>query len=101
MNPYRVPAERPGDPPAPRRKLWRTERHLLPAMCGAWTAYLALQAFACTPPQTAQQAAAEGAYGAALLRCVDEATTLAESKACRARVDEAWGITQTGKDGGR
>ncbi len=55
---------------------------------------------ACTPPASAQQAAAEGAYGAALLRCVDEAETLAESKACRARVDEAWGITQTAVDGG-
>ncbi|MCW5834507.1 MAG: hypothetical protein KIS78_19050 [Labilithrix sp.] len=54
----------------------------------------------CTTPATAQQAAAEGAYGAALLRCVDEAETLAESKACRARVDEQWGITQTATDGG-
>lgn len=50
---------------------------------------------------TAEQAAAEGAYGAALLKCVDDATTLAESKACRARVDAQWGVVQTGKDGGR
>lgn len=55
----------------------------------------------CKPPQTIEQAAAEGAYGAALLRCVDEATTLQESKACRERVDREWGITQIGKDGGR
>lgn len=55
---------------------------------------------ACTPPATAQQAAAEGAYGAALLRCVDEAETLEQSKACRASVDEQWGITQTATDGG-
>ncbi|MBX3202324.1 MAG: hypothetical protein KF894_29620 [Labilithrix sp.] len=54
----------------------------------------------CTPPASAQQAAAEAAYGAALLRCVDEAGTLAESKACRARVDAEWGITQTASDGG-
>lgn len=46
-------------------------------------------------------AAAEAAYGAALLRCVDEAKTLAESKACRARVDAEWRITQTATDGGR
>jgi len=56
----------------------------------------------CKPAQapTAAQVAAEGAYGAALLRCVDEAKTLAESKACRARVDAAWEITQTATDGG-
>ena len=47
---------------------------------------------ACTPPQTAEQAAAEGAYGAALVDCVERASTLAESKACRARVDAAWGV---------
>lgn len=56
----------------------------------------------CSSPQpTAAQVAAEGAYGAALLKCVDDAKTLQESKACRARVDAEWGITQTAKDGGR
>jgi hypothetical protein len=45
------------------------------------------------------ETAAEIAYGAALMRCVDEAKTLAESKSCRARVDAEWGIVQfTGKD---
>jgi hypothetical protein len=45
---------------------------------------------------------AEAAYGAALLRCVDQATTLAESRECRRHVDGAYGITQTvAKDGGR
>ncbi len=44
--------------------------------------------------QSAGPAAAEAAYGAALLRCVDEAETLAESKACRARVDADWKIVQ-------
>lgn len=43
----------------------------------------------CTAPA---KAAAETAYGASLLRCVDQAATLAESKACRARVDAAWGV---------
>ncbi len=39
---------------------------------------------------------AEAAYTAALVRCVDKAETLAESRACRASVDSSWGI----KDGG-
>jgi hypothetical protein len=51
-------------------------------------------------PPTAAQVAAEGAYGAALLQCVDQAKTLADSKACRAKVDAQYGVTQTGKDGG-
>lgn len=57
----------------------------------------------CGPRQpTAAQVAAEAAYGAALLQCVDQAKTLAESKACRARVDAEWGVVQTpSKDGGR
>lgn len=45
-------------------------------------------------PLSQQQAAAEGVYGAALLKCVDDAKTLAESKACRARVNSEWGIVQ-------
>ncbi len=45
-------------------------------------------------------AAAEAAYTADHLRCVDKATTLAESKACRADVDRRYGIVQTTKDGG-
>ncbi|HVG83522.1 MAG TPA: hypothetical protein VM820_03355 [Vicinamibacterales bacterium] len=50
---------------------------------------------------TAAQAAAEGAYGAALVQCVDQAKTLAESKSCRAQVDAEWGVVQVGRDGGR
>lgn len=49
---------------------------------------------------TPAQVAAEASYGAALLACVEEAKTLAESKACRAKVDAAWGVTQTATDGG-
>jgi hypothetical protein len=41
-------------------------------------------------------AATEGAYTAALLRCVDKSATLAESKACRSGVDAQFGV----KDGG-
>ena len=41
-------------------------------------------------------------YQAALLRCVDQAQTLAESKACRQLVDAQYGITETAsKDAGR
>jgi hypothetical protein len=61
------------------------------------------QVAGCQPvPLTHAQAAAEGAYGAALLQCVDDAQTLAESKACRARVDAEWHVVQTPtKEGGR
>ena len=41
-------------------------------------------------------ASAEAAYTTALLRCVDQSSTLAESKACRALVDAKYGV----KDGG-
>ncbi len=53
----------------------------------------------CRPTQAPNEAqvATEAAYGASLIRCVDEAKTLAESKACRAKVDAAWGIQQTEK----
>lgn len=39
------------------------------------------------------ETAAERKYGAQQKACVAEAGTLAESRACRARVDLAWGIT--------
>lgn len=34
-------------------------------------------------------------YTAAQIRCVDKATTLAESKACRRAVDAEYGVTET------
>lgn len=43
-------------------------------------------------------ASAEDAYRAELLRCVDKARTLPESKACRASVDARWGISDGGVD---
>lgn len=46
-------------------------------------------------PPTVQQAAAEGAYTAELVACVEEAKTLAESKACRAEVNKRWGVVET------
>lgn len=44
---------------------------------------------ACTPRTPAQ---AEAAYTAELLRCVDRAATLAASRACRAEVNQRWGV---------
>ena len=37
-------------------------------------------------------ASAEAAYTGELLRCVDKAETLAESRACRAEVDKRWKV---------
>lgn len=51
--------------------------------------FVARVAAGCSGPA---KTAAETAYGASLLRCVDEARTLAESKACRAAVDARWGV---------
>jgi hypothetical protein len=42
----------------------------------------------------------EAAYTGELLRCVDEASTLAESRECRARVNARWRITETARDAG-
>ena len=44
--------------------------------------------------------ASEAAYTAALLRCVDEASTLQQSRDCRRHVDEDYGVTVTSRDGG-
>ncbi len=49
---------------------------------------------ACSPAATA-----EADYTARLMRCVDKAETLAESKSCRAGVDTKLGVNQK-KDGG-
>ncbi len=42
--------------------------------------------------------AAEAAYTAALVRCVDKAETLSESRACRSAVDAKWGLKDAGSD---
>jgi len=44
---------------------------------------------------SATHASADAAYTAQQLACVDSATTLAESKACRAKVDLKWGISDS------
>ena len=43
---------------------------------------------------------AEAKYTKALLNCVDNAETVAESRACRRHVDGNYGITTTNRDGG-
>lgn len=46
--------------------------------------------------------AAEATYGAQLAKCVKQAETREESRACRDSVDRAWGVyTVTERDGGR
>jgi hypothetical protein len=52
--------------------------------------FILLYESGCVVPKTPAQA--EAAYTAEQLRCVDVATTLAESKACRKQVDEKWGV---------
>lgn len=99
MNPYRIPVPCPADL-AGHVAQPRPPGDWFPVIIVTWAFMVA--AVACVRPTTTHaQAAAEGAYGAALLKCVDEANTLAESKACRARVDAEWGVTVVGKDGGR
>ena len=46
----------------------------------------------CLACAAAKPYAAEGAYTAALLDCVDQAKTLAASKACRAKVNADWSV---------
>lgn len=48
----------------------------------------------CHSPEQAGATAAESSYTAELLRCVDDARTLAESRACRQQVNVRWGITE-------
>lgn len=52
---------------------------------------LTLILIGCSSQQTAATTV-ESAYTAELVRCVDKAKTLAESKACRAEVDKAFGV---------
>lgn len=50
--------------------------------------------------ETDKKAAAESAYLAEHLRCVDTYNTRAQIDACRAAVQVRWGITVTSRDGG-
>lgn len=49
---------------------------------------------ACTAQRAHDRAAAEAGYSAEHLACVDQATTLAESRVCRADVDRRWGVVR-------
>jgi uncharacterized membrane protein len=51
----------------------------------------------------AEKAAAEAEYAGQQLACVDKAKTIDESRECRRKVREKWGIAevQTSKDGGQ
>lgn len=64
------------------------------------TFFLYLALAGCSSKQTVS-AASEAAYTAELLRCVDKASTLAESKACRADVNAKLGVAQAASDGGK
>ena len=50
-------------------------------------------ACSCTPASSP-----ETTYAAEQAACVSAATTLAESRACRARVDERWGVRDAGRE---
>lgn len=50
----------------------------------------------CEPPKSTREAAAEGAYGVALQRCVDKYDTEAEMDACADGVRMRWGTLDGG-----
>lgn len=62
----------------------------LPAIITPITMVLVLAGCSASPQEKA--AAADATYTADHLACVDEAKTLAESKACRAKVRAAWHV---------
>jgi hypothetical protein len=62
-------------------------------------AFILLHMYGCRSRE-AIEVAHETAYTAELLRCVDKAETLTESRACRRATDERWGIVEP-KDGGK
>ena len=86
------------DPPKRRRPL----HHLIEAAApfhvretvaaAALVALVAAGASYCTGCSPRTPAQAEAAYTAELLRCVDQAHTLAESRACREGVNKRWGV---------
>ena len=77
---------------------------MAPTSTQAWTWILAMFGSAlvlgwvglhCSPVPAS--IAAESAYTASLLRCVDKAETADEAHACRAKVDKDWGIVSIGR----
>jgi hypothetical protein len=70
------------------------------ATCALAGIVLALSCAALREPTDADLAAGSQ-YAADHIACVDAAKTLEESKACRARVRERWGVVEVRRDGGR
>jgi len=56
--------------------------------------YVAACLHGCARPMTPQEKAvvAESTYAAELLKCVDDSSTLAESKICRSNVRARWDV---------
>lgn len=52
--------------------------------------------YACTPPATSKEAAAEATYGGQLQACVDKAKTKPEVAPCWSEVNKRWGIVDGG-----
>ncbi len=69
-------------------------RHYLAFGLVLYTVGIVAQCAACSPSQ-AGGTAAESAYPTELLRCVDDAKTLIESRTCRQSVNAKWGIHET------
>lgn len=70
-------------------RLWRVRAAWVTGVAGVVCLVIAGLYGACGCG-TIKNMEAETAYTAAQLACVDNAKTLAESKACRARVDTVW-----------
>ncbi len=69
---------------------WSSAWSMRGAILVASTVGLLWGCAAITPQQKA--AAADSTYAADMLKCVDDATTLAESRACRTKVREQWHV---------
>lgn len=99
MNPYRSPAPRDAIPiHIERPPLRHRVRELYPLrlLAAAGVAVVVIRTIAgCHGLPGDSTTDAELAYRATLLRCVDKAKTLAESKACRRQADLEW-LTQDG-----
>lgn len=73
---------------------------IAPALFLCALGYIVFRCLGCAARQPGDLPAycySEELYTAALLRCVDKASTLAESQMCRQQVDYACGIRQTVK----
>lgn len=63
-------------------------------------AVIALHLIACEPSQQAREAAAQGAYLAEHVRCVERYDTKEAIDACRDQVRVQWGIVTRVRDAG-